>query len=610
MEDRLNKLEYKNQYCKECIRKNIAKYGKFDIKCDGINVDKDVKFALSKGIDEEDAKWMFDTRFFFERVYGSPPRVYQEPILLCSSRNLVSRQCRQTGKTLSIVFKIMHFLLTNDNKTALIITPNEAQVKKIYEEYILRDCVYKNAEIKESVVSKTQKPYYKVEFCNGSKVVLMVAGDTVRGQSADWIYIDEAAIIGTELLNSILMTIASRGDDAVIIQTSTPKGRGNQFYKACKEYSEYNEYHISIYQVDEMKNQIGTFKRQLGETGFKQEAEAEFPDISGGPFNYRGIDLAKSEYEYESCTRKDGIIYIGGVDWNGPSIGTYFYIIAFDPNNYTITIVDKMVVSSSEWNSLVAKQTLINLNRKWGCKHWMADYGYSSSIIEELRAYSMKCESSLGRLHPDAQIKHILETVEFGAFLTIKDPFTKEEQKKTTKSFIVSQMSRLFEPNNDDMVAIKYSINDEEMTKSLENYKLLNVTSKGFEQYGFEKGDGIEDHALDALGLAVYGVVKYYGELFKRIILQAVTIGTNSKIISSASLRNNETINAKGANVLLISDNDKSPIEQDEKLFSEDIRRDLIVSRTFDKSTTRAKDSTTRIVSIRNRSGIVRRRLG
>ncbi len=51
----------------------------------------------------------------------------------------------------------MHYLSTNDNKTVLIVTPNEAQIKKIYEEYILRDCIYKNDELKESVVSKVSK---------------------------------------------------------------------------------------------------------------------------------------------------------------------------------------------------------------------------------------------------------------------------------------------------------------------------------------------------------------------------------------------------------------------------------------------------------------------
>lgn len=584
--DILDRKCFKNKICQECIAKNIQKYGKFDIQCSGITVEDDVAFAIKNGVAEEDARWLYDTRYFFNKVYGSPARKYQEPILLCTSRNLVSRQCRQTGKTLSIVFKIMHYLSTNDNKTVLIVTPNEAQIKKIYEEYILRDCIYKNAELKESVVSKSQKPYYKVELCNGSKVVLMVASETVRGQSSDWIYIDEAAIIGSDLINSILMTIASRGDNATIIQSSTPKGRGNQFYKACKEYSEYNEYHVSIYDVEELKSKIPSFKKQLGEFGFAQEAEANFPDVSGGPFNYTGIDKARSDYSYDDCVRQDGIIYIGGVDWNGPAIGTYLTVIGFDPGNYNVKIVERRVVSSNNWNSLAAKQALIDLNRKWICKHWMVDYGFSNSIVEELRAYSMKIAPQLGNQHPDSQLKYIIDTVEFGSLITIVDPFTKEEVKKTTRSFMVQQLARLFEiTNSDSVVPIMFSKYDKDLIDSLENYKLLNISSRGYEQYGFDKNDGIEDHLMDTLLLATFGIVKYYNELFKRIIYQSSVANTNAAIINNAAPK--PEISLRGKNITLISDSDDTPIEFEEKTVQSRQKaseRNLYSSSTFSRS--------------------------
>lgn len=604
-----NRSCFKNKWCQDCIKKNSTKYGTFDIVCNGITVDKDVQYAMSEGIDEHDARWIYDPRYFFEKVYGTKPRWYQEPILLCTSRNLVSRQCRQSGKTLAIILKIMHFLYTNDNQTVLVITPNESQVKKIYEEYVLRDCIYKNDELKESVVSKSQKPYYKVELCNGSKIQLMIAGDTVRGASATWIYIDEAAIIGSELLNSILMTTAAKGDASVTIQTSTPKGRGNQFYKACKEYSNYNEYHVSIHQIDEMKSLIPSFRRQLGEAGFQQEAEAEFPDISGGPFNYAGIDAARSNYLYEQCSVNNGIIYIGGVDWNGPTIGTYFYVIGFNPNTYEIKVVDKAVVSSATWNSMVAKQKLIELNRKWKCKHWMCDYGYSSSLIEELRSYSMKIAKSVGNLHPDAQIKYSLETVEFGSIMTVKDPFTKEELKKTTKAFIISQVSRLFEPNHEGKVAIQFSDSDEELIKSLENYKLLNITTRGFEQYGFDKGAGVEDHALDALNLAIYGVVKYYNDLFKRVVMQAVTLGVSSKVADAALGNNNNSIDTRGKDVLLLSGNDDPHEDIGKQRRIEPEKNTVSISRTFGRGGNVSRGFTNGN-PVRSRGSIIRRSLG
>ena len=166
---------FKNKLCKTCIKKNIAKYGSFNCKCDGITIEDDVAFAIKNGMAEHDARWAYDPCYFFEKVYGAAPRWYQKPILMCSSRNLVSRQCRQSGKTLAITMKIMHYVITNERKSVIILTPQEKQIKKIFDEYIHRDCINKSKEIKASLTSSVQKPYYQVTFDNGSNVKLMVA---------------------------------------------------------------------------------------------------------------------------------------------------------------------------------------------------------------------------------------------------------------------------------------------------------------------------------------------------------------------------------------------------------------------------------------------------
>lgn len=602
----LNKKCFANKYCQECIAKNIAKYGEFKIECEGIKVEENVAYAIKRGMSEEDARWMYDTVYFFEKVYGSKPRWYQEPILLCTSKNLCCRQCRQSGKTLAIMMKIMHFVVTEDKVTVLVVGPNEKVIKKIYDEYILRDCVNKSIELKESVASRTQKPYYEIKFCNESKVVLMIAGDGARSQTANWLYVDEAAMIPSDVLNSIVMTTGSIGDEATVIETSTPRGRGNIFYKACKEDVAFNEFHVPISVIGEMKPQIPKFRRLLGETGFMQECEAEFPEVAGGPFNFHGIDLSKKDYKYEQCFRKDGIIYIGGVDWNGPAIGSYFYVIGFDPNSYTVTVVDKIVVASSTWNSIAAKQTLIDLNRKWNCKHWMVDQGYGHAIIEELKAYSIRVGKNLGNAHPDSQIKYILEGIEFGAIMKVSDPFTREETSKTTKSFVIQQAARLFEPHN-EQVAISLPLEDQDLIKHLEAYILLNITVRGYEQYGFIKGEGLEDHILDALFLAVYGIVKYYNELFKRVVYSSVTLGTNTTFYNATV--ENQVTKTVGRDILLISCSDTTPIHLEEskvRMPAEDNGNASVISRSFARGGTSTRGNNF-MSTYKNRGGVIRR---
>jgi len=605
---RLATKPYRNPICKECIKKNIEKYGKFDCQCDGITVEEDVKAGLREGLSEHDARMMFDPVYYFENIYGSKVRWYQSRILYCSSRNLVGRQCRQTGKTLMFMYKIFHYVATNSDKTVLVVTPREAQIKKIWDEYIFRDWYFKNDDVKESIGKNfSQSPYYNIKLDNGSKILLMIAGPGARSQSADVIYMDEAALIPAEELSAIMGTILSRGDAATIFQTSTPKGRGNMFYDACKLDSAFNEYHISIYEVEEIISQVARFKKILGETAFIQECEAEFPDASGGPFNYKGIDYAQMEYEYEDTSREAGWLYFGGVDWNGPNIGTYFYIVAFHPENYLIKIVDKRVVASATWNSTVAKQTFIELNRKWYCKHWMTDYGYGHSINEELKYWSTYKlpDNDYKDKKADVMIKHILEPVEFGSWLEIEDPFTKEIVKKTTKSFIISQLSKLFEPEN-GAVPVCYAKSDEELTKSLENFRLLQITDKGVEKYGFEKNSGIEDHALDSFGLAVYGIVKHFSDLFNQIFLYSVPI--DAKVLLSPRKDDEKQLNIpSGSSIVLLTDNSPQPIQLDSKAWKEPVEENnSFISRTFDRNMNRNGNTLHSVMRRRNQTVVNR----
>lgn len=588
---RLDSQEYKNPICKKCIKRQIKKYGSFSVKCQGITVETDVKLAMKNGLTEDEARWIFDPVYFFEKVYGSQVRHYQHRLLYCTSNNITARQCRQTGKTLLVMYRIFQYILTNENKTVLVVAPQEVQLKKIWDEYIFRDFIYKNKDIEQSISGRpTMSPNYQIKFDNGSKIILMIAGPGCRGQTASVIYIDEAAIITKDILSDIMMTVASNADEASVIMTSTPKGRGNPFYDACNDNKEFAEFHTSIYDVEEMKSQIPRFKKLLGETGFIQECEAEFPDASGGPFNYKGIDLSKKEYEYEDQIPDElhNEIYFGGVDWNGPNVGTYFYVIAFNTETYNIRTVDKSVVSSAVWNSTVAKNEFIRLNRKWKPKHWMVDAGFGHGTYEELKLYSVRVEQDRTCVpsHPDAMIKHILEPVNFGGWTEIEDPFTKEIVKKTTKSFIVSQISRLFEPN-DGKVPVSISASDHELIKCLENYKLINITSKGVEQYGFDKKGDIEDHPIDSWGLAIYGIVKYYNDLFKRIVAMSVSIDAKSILAPKVDKDNSIHID-HSQSIVLLTDNSPELIYLDERSLKKYEPKDEsllpVVTRTFNKN--------------------------
>lgn len=590
---------FQNDICQECIKRNISKYGKFEIQCEGITIDQEIQLAIQDGYSEEAAK-MIDPVYFFETIYGSKVRWYQRRILCCTAKRLAGRQCRQTGKTLMFMYKIFHYCMMNEGVKVLIIQPTEKQISETWNKYVFRDFVHKSPYAKASITESRKSPSYEITFCNGSMITFSIANDSCRGFTGEILYIDEAALVPAETLNSIIMTIASAGSKGAIYYTSTPKGRGNVFYKACNISPETNEYHVSIYDVEEMSGQIESFRTLLGETGFIQECEAQFPDTSGGPFNSRGVKIAQTDYRYEDCRRRPGFIYVGGVDWNGSGVGTYFRIMEFDPSNYVFRVVDRQVISSANWNGLAAKEMLKNLNEKWRPAHWMCDSGYGHDLIEDLRLQSMRAPngSTLSKL------KHTIEPVEFGKWLDLEDPFTKEEIKKSTKAFIVTQVARLFEPR-EDMVCIQYSKYDEDLTNALDNYKILSISDQGNIKYGFDKKDGIEDHDLDSFMLSVYGIVKHYSELFRRVFLMSVMLD-GREILTPREITKPVQLPYGSVTTLLTDNHSKSIANDDHPSKYEPVdKQNAFVSRTFDNMMN--KRNPLGINQFRRSHGIVKR---
>ena len=141
----------------------------------------------------------------------------------------------------------------------------------------------------------------------------MIANEGTRSQTTDLLYIDETAIIPKSAITAIMFTSLSKGTGAITYLTSTPKGRGELFYDSCKNDPTYNEYHVRIWDVEEAIPLVDFYKKAVGETAFIQECEAEFPDASGGPFSYKGIDLAKTRYKYEDMNPESNMIYMVGV---------------------------------------------------------------------------------------------------------------------------------------------------------------------------------------------------------------------------------------------------------------------------------------------------------
>jgi replicative DNA helicase len=429
----------------------------------------------------------------------------------CSSKRKVFRLGRQLGKTETLSVSILYNMFVKPGKakdesfTVIVITPYQSQIELIFKR--LNELISSSSTIANSIKRSVKAPNYSLELYNGSSILGFTAGtksagnaDAVRGQHGDMLVFDESDLLNPSDIDSAL-AIVTNHPDATVWMSSTPTGKRERFYTTChsKLYKEF--YYPS--QVNPLWSEEldALYKEQLTELGYKHEILAEFGEQEEGVFQNAYIDAAKLDYTYGQLVRKPDWIYGLGVDWNDTKIGTDISIIGFNPTTGTFFLMQREVVSKEGWTQLSACEKISTLNAFWRPAFIYIDKGYGNTQDEVLRkrGYDALFDPNRGPSHPDAKLKDIVKTYDFGGSIEIRDLITQQPIKKAAKPFLVENTVRRFETRT-----IHFSDKDELLEKQLLNYIISRKTSAGVPVYN-PSHELIGDHALDSLMLALVG---------------------------------------------------------------------------------------------------------
>jgi replicative DNA helicase len=236
-------------------------------------------------------------------------RWYQIEMLRDGSLKKVARCGRRTGKTETMVIEMLHKTNTKNNFRCLVITPYENQVRLIFMR--LRELVETSPLIKAEVLKMTSNPY-QLTFRNGSAILGFTTGASsgsggasIRGQRADWIYMDEVDYMSEADFDTVT-TIAAERNDIGVFMSSTPTGRRSKFYEACtnKKMGYTEHYHPSMHNPNWGADMEAEFRAQLSEQGYVHEILAEFGTQDTGVFNKDKLDIAM-QHEFYSYNELD-----------------------------------------------------------------------------------------------------------------------------------------------------------------------------------------------------------------------------------------------------------------------------------------------------------------
>lgn len=208
---------------------------------------------------------------------------------------------RQFGKTMLGINQMLYWAINHKGCSIAWVTPIYKQSKKVFDEM---ESVTKNSGLFEFNRSDLTISGFgsKIQFFSGERP------DNIRGNTFDFLIIDETAFTRSELWSEVLSaTVLVKGKKVIFI--STPKGK-NHFHKLSLQHNyddRYKYFHFTSYDNPMIDTaDLDERRRSLPDHVFRQEYLAEFLDNANGLF--KDVKLSVSD------SFNDNEVLFGGLD--------------------------------------------------------------------------------------------------------------------------------------------------------------------------------------------------------------------------------------------------------------------------------------------------------
>lgn len=407
---------------------------------------------------------------------------------------------------------MLHKIFTKRNYRIVVATPYENQVRLLFMR--INEILQTSPLLSKEVTRNTKNPYV-LQLKNGSAIIGFTTGTdaaSVRGQKADWIYLDEVDYMSDVCYDAVTAIAAERASIGLTM-SSTPTGKRSHFYFACvdKRRGFKEHYHPSTHNPNWGPAMEAEFRAQLTESAYVHEIMAEFGSQEMGVYPKNKIDesqnvlnFAYNQLTYDQRIKLDRgeaeapkmMIYnkhnrapmnpfrTMGVDWDKFGASSSILIMDYNVKYQKFMVIKRVEVPKTEYSYDKAVNTIIELNEIYNPSYIYCDAGSGEYQIERLHMY--------GEQHPHSGLKNKVKRWHLSKTLDITDPITGEIEKKPVKPFMVNQLTISFERDR-----IMMSPWDEVLSKQLTDYEVERVSQSG--QPIFTSKD---EHFCDAMGLA------------------------------------------------------------------------------------------------------------
>lgn len=202
-----------------------------------------------------------DPVLFSRLMLGINPTSYQVELLASTSKRMLVRWPRQSGKTRTLAqLSIWHASFHADH-TILLVAPSERQSVNLRDE-IHKLLGYIPHGARRSLISRATRT--RIYFRNGSRVLALPnSEDTIRGYKAHLILVDEAAFFRNDesILRHVMIPMLATTGGRLIL-SSTPWGKGSMFHRLSQDPG-YQQLHITWRTASEEGVYDPMFEREI-----------------------------------------------------------------------------------------------------------------------------------------------------------------------------------------------------------------------------------------------------------------------------------------------------------------------------------------------------------
>lgn len=472
----------------------------------GINVDQQKQLHIAS-----------DVVLWGKNFLGIKPRVYQILVLRDPSNRRVLRFGRRAGKTWILAILALHYSYTTKNGRVLVMAPMKSQVALIYDEVM--KLVQESEAVSNAISRNVTSPQYEINFTTGASVRFFTTGlktgskaDVARGQEAHVIILDEMDYMGVDdidALYAMLQRTDENQPEKLLIAASTPTGRRERFYEWCTTNKYFKEFYFPSYCSPLWDQELEEEMRDIySELAYRHEIEADWGEDAEGVYPRKYIEAAfKQDWPYQDARTSARSTYIIGADWDKYGAGPNICVLEYCHEDHELEwmqnrlrVAHREEIPRNEFVLTEAVQRIIKLNEKFQPAHIYVDRGAGETQVELLRKHGVD--------HPETKLKERVKGVSFSETVEVKDPATKQPDKKHIKPFMVDNLRNLLEDYR-----ISFPERDEELYMQLISYIVVRTTATG--RPVFEASGSQQDHAHDALILACLAFTQNYGDLMK-----------------------------------------------------------------------------------------------